>query len=97
MKIVYEDGEKERIKSFYESNELMNIFDNADPDKVYGLSFKVTDSHLAQHILCGLLYDKLSNADFDLGIKVTAMHFNHIEDKCEIKEKLHKMIDEIMG
>jgi hypothetical protein len=96
MKIVYEDGEKEKIEDFYNKSKL-NIFDNPDPDKVYGLSFKVTDKALAEYILCGLLYDHLTSENFDLGIKVTAIHFNHIEDKCEIKEKLHKMIDEIMG
>lgn len=93
MKIVYEDGEKERIKEFYDQLSL-KLFDEQNPDKIYSISFKVTNPSLAQQIFVSLLHDKLE--DFDLGIDVTAIHFKRIQDQDEIKEKLHKMIDEIL-
>lgn len=94
MKIVYNEGEKDRIQEVYEKYIDLKLFDDQDPDKIYSISFKVTNPSLAQCILTDLLYDKLE--DFDLGIDVTAIHFNQIKDKSEIKEKLHQMIDEIV-
>ena len=66
MKIVYEDNEKQKIKDYYDNNPFMNIFDNVDPDREFGLSFKITNSYLAQHILLGLLYDTLNNENLPI-------------------------------
>lgn len=94
MKVVYDEGEKERIQEVYEKYVNMKLFDNQDQDRVYGISFKVTNPSLAQCILTNLMCNKLE--DFDLGIDVTAIHFDCIHDKSEVKEKLHQIIDEII-
>ena len=91
MKLVYNDGEKERLEETYEKLRLQ-IF--TDPDKTYGISFKVKNPAIAQYIFTSLLHDKLN--DVDLGIEITAIHFNQIQDKSEIKEKLHQMINDII-
>lgn len=92
MKIVFNDGEKERLESVYDQLRLQLFEENSD--KIYGISFKVTNPALAQYILTSLLHDRLE--DFDLGINVTAIHFDQIQDRDDVKEKLHKMIDEII-
>jgi hypothetical protein len=97
MKIVYNDGEKERIESRYKEckdHNMCTVFDDENPDTEYVISFKVTNPAVAQYILLGLLNNKLK--DVDLGIDVREIHFNHIHNKDEIKEKLHKLIDEVL-
>lgn len=91
MKIVFNDGEKERLEDNYDKLPL-KLFEN--PDLKYGISFKVTNPAIAQYILTSLLHDRLE--DFDLGIEITAIHFDQIQDRDDVKEKLHKMIDEII-
>lgn len=93
MKVVFDDGEKERLESAYDQLRLQLFEENSD--KIYGISFKVTNPALAQYILTSLLHDRLE--DFDLGISVTAIHLDQIQDKSELKEKLHEMINNIIS
>jgi uncharacterized protein YfeS len=93
MKIVYEDNEKEKIEDVHNRSKL-KLFDEANPDRLYSITFKVTNPGLAQHILTGLLYDQLE--EMDLGIEVREINFNRIQNKDEMKEKMHKMIDDIL-
>ena len=94
MKIVFNEGEKRNLQEAYDNYLTPKLFDSQDPDTIYSISFKVTNPSLAQYILVSLLHNKLE--EFDLGIDVTTIHFNQIKDRDEIKEKLHKMIDEII-
>ena len=97
MKLVYNDGEKERIESRYKEykdHNMCTVFDDENPDTEYAISFKVTNPAIAQYILMSLLHNKLE--DVDLGINVTGIHFNIIQNKDEIKEKLHQLIDEVL-
>ena len=93
MKIVYDTNEKEVITKAYDQL-CLKLFDDPDPDKLYSITFKVTNPSLAQYILTGLLYDQLK--EMDLGIDVREINFNRIQSKNEVKEKLHKMIDDIL-
>ena len=99
MKVFYEPGE---ITSIEKSVEILKdngcecLFEENNPDKLYGLTFKVTNPALAQYILVGLLNDHLE--DFDLGINIRSIEFGPVEtDKAEIREKLHRAIEEILG
>ena len=58
MKIVYDDSEKERLEECYNTLVDFKLFD--DKDKIYGLSFKVTNPALAQYILTSLLHVNFS-------------------------------------
>lgn len=95
MRVVYEDGEKERIKNALDAFPDMALFDEQDPDRCYSISFKVTNVSLAQHILMNLLHNKLD--DFDLGIDVMSINFAPIQNVDEVKDRLHKLIDEIIN
>ena len=99
MKILYEPGE---ITSIEKSVEILKdngcecLFEENNPDKLYGLTFKVTNPALAQQILVGLLNDHLE--DFDLGIDIQSIEFGPVgTDKKEIREKLHRAVEEILG
>ena len=99
MKVLYEPGE---IDSIEEATEVLRehsqgcLFEDNNPDKLYGLTFKVTNPALAQYILVGLLNDHLEN--FDLGIDVQSIEFGPVgTDKTEIREKLHRAVEEILG
>ena len=94
MKVIYDDVEKERLQEVYKHDTFFKLFAESDPDRIYGISFKVTNPSLAQYILVSLMHNQLE--EFDLGIDITAIHFSQLQDKSEIKEKLHKMIDEII-
>ena len=94
MKIVYEENEKENIEEVYNERVNFKIFDDPNPDKLYSITFKVTNPSLAQYILVGLLHDKLE--DMDLGIQVQEINFKRIQNKDKMKEKMHKMIDDIL-
>ena len=94
MKIVYEDNEKENIEASYNEHVKFKLFDDSNPDKLYSITFKVTNPSIAQYILVGLLHDKLE--DMDLGIQVHEINFKRIQNKDEMKEKMHKMIDDIL-
>lgn len=91
MKIVYDDNEKEKLEELYEILPV-KLFD--DPNRLYGITFKVTNPSLAQYILISLMNNKLE--ELDLGIDVYNINFNMTHDKRYLKEKLHMMIDEII-
>ena len=91
MKIVYNEGEKEKLESMYDKLPIQ-IFN--DLDRIYSINFKVKNPAIAQYVLTSLLYDRLG--DFDFGIEVTSINFDQIQDRDDIKARLHKMIDEIV-
>lgn len=97
MKIIYEENELEQIEESYrqlhEKGRGM-LFDWNNLDRTYGLTFKVTKPGLAEYILVGLLYNKLK--DFDLGFEVQSIEFDTMQNTSDVKEKLHRMIDEIV-
>ena len=99
MKVLYEPGE---IASIEKSVEILKdngrecLFKENNPDRLYGLTFKVTNPALAQYILVGLLNDRLE--DFELGIDIQSIEFGPVgTDKAAIREKLHRAIEEILG
>ena len=99
MKVVYEPGE---IASIEKSVEILKdngrecLFEENNPDRLYGLTFKVKNPALAQYILVGLLNDRLE--DFELGIEIQSIEFGPVgTDKAAIREKLHRAIEEILG
>ena len=99
MKVLYEPGE---IASIEKSVEILKdngrecLFEENNPDRLYGLTFKVTNPALAQYILVGLLNDHLE--DFELGIEILSIEFGPVgTDKAAIREKLHRAIEEILG
>ena len=102
MKVLYEPGE---IASIEKSVEILKdnghgcLFEENNPDRLYGLTFKVTNPALAQYILVGLLNDRLDN--FELGIDIQSIEFGPVGadkvDKTEIREKLHMAVEEILG
>ena len=99
MKVLYEPGE---ITSIEKSVEILKdngnecIFEKNNPDRLYGLTFKVTNPALAQYILVGLLNDHLE--DFELGIEIQSIEFGPVgTDKDSIREKLHMAVEEILG
>ena len=100
MKVIYEGGEIERLEKAH--SELKNmgralLFDEdkgRDPNRVYNLSFKVTNPGLAEYLLISLLNNKLS--DFELGIDIVSLNFNAVQDKNELKRKLHEAIENLI-
>lgn len=99
MKLVYEPNEIERIekahKQCIENGYYGGLFDSQDPDRLYGLTFKVTNPALAECILISLLNNKLEN--FELGIDVQSIEFDTTTtSRSALKEKLLKAIDEIL-
>ena len=99
MKVLYEPGE---IDSIEEATEVLRehgqgcLFEENNPDRLYGLTCKVKNPALAQYILVGLLNDHLDN--FELGIDIQSIEFGPIgTDKAAIREKLHRAIEEILG
>ena len=68
------------------------LFDDSDPDRVYGINFTVTKFGLAEYIILGLLNNKFK--DFDLGIDVKSINFAPVKNVNEIKQKLHELIDQ---
>lgn len=98
MKIVYEDGELERIEEIYKLSKdkrRVLLFGNTDPDRTYSLNFKVTNPALAEFYLLSILNNRLEN--FDLGIDVTAINFDALTNREEVKRKLHESIEVIIG
>ena len=99
MKVLYESGE---ITSIEKSIEILKdnghecLFEENNPDRLYSLTFKVTNPALAQYILVGLLNNYLE--DFELGIDIQSIEFGPVgTDKAEIREKLHRAVEEILG
>ena len=99
MKVLYEPGE---IASIEKSVEILKdngrecLFEENNPDRLYGLTFKVTNPALAQYILVGLLNDRLE--DFELSIEIQSIEFGPVgTDKAAVREKLHRAIEEILG
>lgn len=97
MKIVYEDGELERLEESYKvsKDKKRTLFGNAYPDRTYSLNFKVTNPALAEFYLLSILNNRIEN--FDLGIDVTAINFDALTNKEEVKRKLHESIEVIIG
>ena len=99
MKVIYEPNEIERIekasKQYIENGYYSGLFNSQDPDRLYGLTFKVTNPALAECILVGLLNNRLEN--FELGIDVQSIEFDTIAmNRSVLKEKLRRSIDEIL-
>lgn len=99
MKVVYEPNEIERIEKAHkqctENGYYGGLFNSQDPDRLYGLTFKVTNPALAECILVGLLNNRLEN--FELGIDVQSIEFDTTTmSRSAIREKLLKAIDEIL-
>lgn len=99
MKVIYEPGE---IDSIEKATEVLKeygqgcMFEKGNPDRLYGLTFKVTNPALAQYILVGLLNNHLE--DFELGIDIQSIEFGPVgTDKAAIREKLHIAVEEILG
>ena len=99
MKVLYEPGE---IDSIEKATEVLRehgqgcLFEEGNPDRLYGLTFKVTNPALAQYILVGLMNNHLE--DFQLGIDIQSIEFGPVgTDKAAIREKLHMAIEEILG
>lgn len=98
MKIVYEEGEIESLEKLHK--ELIDkgravLFPvGVDPDRVYSLSFKVTKPGLAEYLLISALNNRLE--DFDLGIDIVSINFGAIQNKEDVRQKLHRAIDEII-
>lgn len=98
MKIVYEEGEKERLKHVYDLCKEISgssiLFNDKDLERIYSLDFKVTNPTIAEYILLGLLHNKLQ--DFDLGIDVVSINLNSVTNTDKLKTKLHEMIEDII-
>ena len=99
MKVLYEPGE---VTSIEKSVEILKehgqgcLFEEGNPDRLYGLTFKVTNPALAQYILVGLMNNHLE--DFELGIDIQSIEFGPVgTDKAAIREKLHRAVEEILG
>lgn len=99
MKVLYEPGEIASIEKsvkILKDNGRECLFEENNPDRLYGLTFKVTNPALAQCILVGLLNNHLDN--FELGIDIQSIEFCPVgTDKAAIREKLHRAIEEILG
>ena len=97
MKIVYEEGELERLKEVHtklQEKGRFAMFDHPDPDHIYGLTFKVTEPYLAEYLLISLLHHRIE--DFNLGIDIQSIEFSPFIRSNDVKEQLHKAIDEII-
>lgn len=95
MKLVYEEGEKELLRELYEARkEVYTLFDDKDPERVYGVSFKVTDPAIAQYVLPAIMNEK---EDIDLGIDIMSINFGDLHNREEVKAKLHQAIEDIVG
>ena len=98
MKVVYEPGEIERIEEIH--RELIEsrsggMFPRDEPDRIYGLTFKVTKPGLAEYLLVSLLNNK--SEDFELGIDIQSINFDILQmDKGALQYELHRAIDEVM-
>lgn len=98
MKVVYENGEKDRLKRGYELKkeyDSVRLFDEDNPERIYGLTFKVTKPEIAEYILLSLSNDRLE--DFDIGINVQSIEFDVLPKRSEIKDKLLEVIDNVLG
>lgn len=99
MKLIYEPGEIERLEEVrskcIKNGYMGRLFDDKDPDRMYGLTFKVTNHALAEYILIGLLHNKLD--EFDIGIDVQSIEFDVLGVKrSEVRKKLINAINEIV-
>lgn len=94
MKIVYDEGEKERVQSFYDKYKNTRLF--YDLDREYSLNFKVTNPAIAQHVLTFLLHNQFDDDEFDIGIDVTSINFYRVQNVDDVKQKLYEMIDDII-
>lgn len=95
MKIVYEPNEKQELADWYQTRckDRAEIFNTSDPDRIYHISFKVTNVAIAHYILLSMLNDHLE--DFDMGIDVQSIDIAEVVHVNDIKERLHRMIDEM--
>lgn len=94
MKLVYEENEKQKLRLAHEQVKKYTkscLFCEDEPDRVYSIDFTVKDPAIAEHILVGLLRNKLE--DFDMGIEVRAICINKSQNIEETKRKLHEAIE----
>ena len=97
MEVIYKDGEKERLQERHAeivTEGLCTFFDDENPERIYGITFKVTNPAIAEYILISLLNNRLEN--FDIGIDIQSIEFDILPKCSELKAKLHNMIDEII-
>lgn len=100
MKVVYEPNEIESIEKAHKQciengYYYGGLFNSQDPDRLYGLTFKVTNPALAECILVRLLNNRLEN--FELGIDLQSIELDITGmNRSVLKEKLLRAIDEIL-
>lgn len=92
MKLVYEDGEIERIRKSH--NEVKDMYSLFQEGNEYSINFKVTDVALAETVLVRLLNNKLP--ELNIGIDVTSINLEPYISNDVFKEELHRMIDELL-
>ena len=98
MKVVYEEGERDRLETTYDAireHGMGGLFGKHNPEAVYGLTFKVTNPAIAECILMSLLNDRLE--DFDIGINIQSIDFDVLPKRSEIKDRLHEAIEKVLG
>lgn len=95
MKLIFEPGEKESLRKIYEEHPDFGVFDRSDPNREYGIKFTVNDPAIASYILVGLLNNRIKD-EIDIGIDVKEINMNPIPSVCDLKSKLHAMIEEIV-
>lgn len=96
MKVVFEDGELERLGEIDQrirKDRGWGLYD--DVDREYALTFTVTNPAIANYILPALLNNKID--EFDMGINVTSLQFATLADKNGVAEQLHNAVDQILG
>lgn len=91
MKIVWREGEQERIVEARDEAST-KIFSD-DPEKEYSINFTVTNPAIAEYVLFSLLNDRLS--EVNIGINVTSINFEKYESQDALKQRLIRMIEEM--
>ena len=98
MRVVYEEGERDRLKAGYDAireHGMGGLFKEHDYETTYGLTFKVTKPEIAEYVLMSLLHNKLD--DFDIGIDIQSIEFDILPKRDELKNKFYEAIENILG
>lgn len=94
MKVVYDPGEKERLKKIH-SQYGKFVFGDESEGKTYCLTFNVTNPAIAEYVLTGLLHNNLK--DFDIGIDVQSIELDALtKRRSELKRELMDYIDKLL-
>lgn len=96
MKIVYDENEKKRIQDIHKEMNGVIFSPETPKEKIYAVTFTVTDPALAEYYLLGMLRNKLDPDKFDIGINVRSIEFNPLVDKSTIKSRFIDLINEIL-